>query len=291
MLGRRLAASAGLTLVVVGGVIASGRLTASPADRADSPADSEASDPERGAGAGARTTVAEEAAFATGLAEDLRAHGLPPMTVEELARPNRYASELDHAVVLGRGRSWSSPHLRITAAIEKVRYHRHGATVSAPHALALIRNVSDVPIAYFVRLRSADRGACEVRGARAHNAMALMPGEEAQVVVCAGKGKIRFDRVEVLEITPIGDLYFSRVPPVAVGYDEVTLAAHRLPEGVRGCTTFDTGSVEGWLREGRVRWVDIADFYSRHDCDRASLFPAYRHATSPVPHLPVTPPP
>src|SRR5690606_27939378 len=106
---------------------------------------------------------------------------------------------------------WRSDHLDIHVTVQKVQYRKQGASISAKHSIAEVENISGSPIAYFLRLRSAEQGNCEIRGTRMHNAMALLPGEKAEIVVCAGGGAVRVEHVEVLEVSELGHRYLSRV--------------------------------------------------------------------------------
>ena len=197
--------------------------------------------------------------------------------------------ELAAPMVLSPGRSWSSDRLQISAVVEKVKYQKHGAMVSARHAIAVVQNVSDVPLAYHVRVTSEARGRCDVHGARQHNAMALMPGEKAEIVVCAGGGKIRLMHAETLQISELGHRYLSRVPPRAAGVGSLSSHAHAPPAGSTLCETVDAAGLSRSIREGTVRWVDIVDFYSRHSCDRFRFFPTYRHSGDVLDKLPAQP--
>ncbi len=230
-----------------------------------------------------------DAVFERALAEDATRFGLPTPGLAAFREPHRHAVELQDAIVLQPGKSWSSPHLSITANVEKVTYQQHGATVSANHSLVRIVNVAKVPVAYLVRLASEDRGRCEVRGARAHNANALRPDELAEIVVCAGSGAVRIEHVEVLELDELGQRYISQLPPDALGQDEVTAASHQPFERVEPCRSLDAAVLSGWIRDGTTSWADVVDYFSRHDCHRYAFVRAYRRATTALPGLPVLP--
>lgn len=228
--------------------------------------------------------------FAQRVKEDAERHGLPPITVEQLAEPNAYFDEVREPVTLAPGRTWSSPRLRIKARLDKVGYAQRGATVSSVHVVARVHNVSDRPIAYSLRMRGV-AGKCEVRGAREHNAVALRPDESADIVVCAGRDEIRIERLEVLEVTELGYVYLSQVSPLALGHDATTAAAHRPVVPVAPCVDLDAKSLAAQLQAGTATWADVVDFYSRHDCHRLQFFPGYRRAEQALPSLPVVPPP
>lgn len=232
----------------------------------------------------------DEQAFDKGVLADAAAFGLPEEGLLEAVHGAQvYAVELEQSTVLAPKRTWSSPHLKITAAQDKVAYQKLGATVSARHSIALVENISKTPIAYRVHVTSESRGRCEVHGSRQHNAMALMPGEKAEIVVCAGGGKIRIQRVEILEISALGHRYLSRVPPRAVGVDSLSAHAHAPVAGSQPCETVDVAGLSLALREATTGWADVTDFYSRHSCDRFRYFPEYRHQAGAPAKLPAKP--
>jgi len=295
VIAQRIFASIALTVAVLVGLWLSGKFVRESAARVQ-----ETRATERTATV-ARADVAQQraaleapaATFERALEDAAKELELPVPTLAEVSAPHVYALELDIPTVLGTGKSWSSPHLRITAVSEKVTYQQHGASVSASHAIARIENISTTPVAYAARVTSAERGRCEVRGSRMHNATALRPGERADVVVCAGGGSIRLDRVEVLELGELGHRFVSRLPPRALGADEVTANAHRPMPQVEACAGVEAGSIVQMLRDGAAVWADVVDFYARHDCRRYAFVPGYRRASAALPSLPAMagPPP
>jgi hypothetical protein len=286
---QRLAAAAALVLALAIGVWCSGKLPSESAARvAEIRAD------EGDVGTARANAAAQRAALSRGgdgfarvIADDAARFGIAVPELAALREPHRHAVELEDAIVLAVGKVWSSPHLRITAGVEKVTYKQHGASVAANHSLVRIENVAKMPIAYLVRLASAERGRCEVRGARAHNAVSLRPEEVAEIVVCAGGGAVRVERVEVLELDELGHRYVSQLPPLALGHDEVTGAAHRPLEAVEICRNVDAPTLAQRIRNGESAWADVIDFHSRHDCHRYPFILDYRLATEPLPALPV----
>lgn len=231
----------------------------------------------------------DERAFGEGAVQDATRFGIAPFEPASLAKPNRYVNALAEPVVIKPGRSWTSEHIKVGVSLDKVQYNQHGATISARHTIATFENVSKGPVAYFASVRSAERGRCDVRGARQHNAMALMPGEVAEVVVCAGTGKVRVDRLEVLEVSPLGYVYVSRVPARAVGHDGITGGSHSPMNRVQVCQTVDTKGIAGKLAQGLTRWRDVVDYYARHDCERFRFFFDYRHTDDGPARLPALP--
>ena len=237
-----------------------------------------------------RTELADEAEFSDAVRGDALDLSVTGFDYEAFRGPYRYATEIREAVILGAGQSWSSPHLRVSAAHEKVTYQQHGAIVAARHAIAYVENISAVPIGYFLRVRSHDRGHCEVRGARMHNAMALMPKERAEIVVCAGGGKIRLEQLFVLEVPELGAYYLSQVPASAVAHDDVTAGSHRPLKRVGMCTGLDDKGLSTLIKEGETRWVDVMDFYARHNCTRHQFFVGYRYSPDGPARLPAVAP-
>jgi len=218
--------------------------------------------------------------FARDAAADAAAFALSGDADAELGRPQLHHQLVDEPVILRAGQSWRASPLSVRASHEKVRFQQQGAMISAPHLVATVENVGPRPIAYFLELSANDRGRCEVRGARMHNALALMPGERAEIVVCGGAGRLRIQRGEALEISELGYFYLSKLPPTAVQLDHVSQGAHSPDRRATPCTEVDPESIAGLQRAGRTRWVDVVDFFSRHNCERFRYFEDYRHAES-----------
>ncbi|MCA9710585.1 MAG: hypothetical protein KDK70_32385, partial [Myxococcales bacterium] len=177
----------------------------------------------------------------------------------------------------------------IKVRLDKVNYMQRGAKVSSVHAIARLENVSKRPLAYHVVLKG-EAGKCIVRGAREHNAVSLRPGESAEIVVCAGRDKVRVERLEVMEVTDLGHHYLSQISPLALGQDGTTAAAHQPLVSVATCANLDAKTLAAYLAAGTASWADVVDFYSRHDCHRLQFFPGYRRAEQPLEVLPVAPP-
>lgn len=226
--------------------------------------------------------------FEQQLREDLLRWGLTPVTVQELAQPNAYFLEASEPTTLGPGRTWSSAHVRIRVRLDKVEYMQRGAKVSSVHVVARAENVSPRPIAYSLRMRG-EAGTCAVRGAREHNSITLRPGEEAEIVVCAGRDRVVLERLEVLEVSDLGHHYLSQLSPLALGQDAITAAAHRPLVKVSACPDLDARTLAAYLEAGTAAWADVVDFYSRHDCHRLQFFPGYRRAEAARVSLPAVP--
>lgn len=286
----RILAAVMLALTVLGGVYLSGKARRDTSKRLDDlRAGVDRSEQAAAAEAEARPPELDPQQFEQLLREDLLRLGLTPITATELAEPNAYFDEVLEPITLGPGRTWSSAHVRIKVRLDKVEYMQRGARVSSVHAVARAENISDRPIAYSLRMRG-EAGKCEVRGAREHNAVALRPGESAEIVVCAGRDRVVVERLEVLEVTDLGYHYLSQVSPLALGHDATTAAAHKPLVPVAICPDLDARTLAAYLQAGTAAWADVVDFYARHDCHRLQFFPGYRRSQNPLPTLPAIPP-
>ena len=228
--------------------------------------------------------------FTAELNKDAEVYGLANVDVESLRQPNAFEQLVESVapVTVAVNRTHRTGPLKIKAVNEKVQYLKGGATIRAQHAIARVENVGKKPVAYFIDVRSSDRGECEVKGSRRHNAMALMPGEAADLVVCGGRGGVEILDLRVLEITPMGYVYLSKLPPQTIGLEPARAQAHVGPRGANRCASVPSARISSAIDAGEYGWADVADFYSRHNCDRLQIPPGYRRAEAPVETLPVT---
>lgn len=231
--------------------------------------------------------------FVFELAEDSKKYSLAELTAEELARPNpwRILVEGSEPVNLAPGKKFSGDGIGVKARSSKVRYTKGGVSVKSVHAVAVLENNGSVPLAYRIVVEPSKSGSCEVRGMRRHNALALMPGEKAEVVVCAGRGGISIRALEVMELTPLGYYYVSMLPPSTFGIDATRSSAHAPPRGAALCTGVPARKIASALRTGDVQWRDVVDFYSRHSCHRLQVPKGYAWTDTPREQLPVLGPP
>jgi hypothetical protein len=287
----RLLAAAGVAAGIFVGIYLSGGVERESMARVDRMREQavSAKDAQRLALARELSFKQKEGYFEAELEADFKTFDIAPISMDALKLPNQFFHEISEPVVIQPGRVHSTAHVAIRASVERVNYKKSGATVSTRHMVATLRNTSTRPIAYFLRVVSAARGHCKVRGARMHNTMALLPGESAEVVVCAGRGAVKVEDLRVLEITPIGHVYVSKVPPSAVGYDPVSATAHVPHKRVPMCSMVPGTRISNLLKLGKTSWRDVMDFYARHSCERFQFFAGYTMATEPVKRLPVLP--
>lgn len=215
--------------------------------------------------------------FTFELSEDLKRFALREVTVEELGEPNAWRLLVDKSDPerLRSGRTYAGDGISIKASTTKVRYRRHGVTVKSVHAVAKITNTSPKPLAYRVELEPDKSGKCDVRGTRRHNTIALMPGESADVVVCAGRSGVVILGAEVMEVSALGYYYLSKLPPPATDIGAVRSGSHNGPSAAIQCDGVPALKYARALRRGTLEWRDIVDFYSRHNCDRLQMPDGY----------------
>lgn len=227
--------------------------------------------------------------FSAELDKDLEYYGLANVDLELLRQPNEYEHPITSAepVVIAPGKQRRAGALQVKAKLDKVEYNKGGATIKAMHAMAQLKNVSKSPVAYYIEVRSSDRGDCKVKGTRRHNAMALMPGETAELVVCGGRGGVEILDLQTLEITPLGYVYLSKLPPQAIDLEPSRAQAHHGPRAATRCDGVPTSRIAMAIDAEATSWADVVDFYSRHNCDRLQVPDGYRRAEAPVEQLPV----
>jgi hypothetical protein len=223
--------------------------------------------------------------------EAVERYALPPVPRERLLEPNTFfhvASPGDTRVI-SPGASMRQAGLDIQIKVEEIDIERRGMRTKNLHTLALVKNVGDKPLAYFLRLRTRS-GDCQVRALTRYDAMVLMPDEDAEVSVCSGSHEVEITELRVLELTEIGAVWVSKLPPQAVGHDEVSGRSHSPGSGIGVCAEIPALEFAARLESGESEWEDIVDFYSRHDCDHYRWWPGYKRIVDPLETLPALPP-
>ncbi len=231
-----------------------------------------------------------EAFFQTRIDEAVSNHGVANPGIERLLAPNTFfhvASPGDtRTVAPGAGLREAGIALRIRT--ETIEVERRGIRTKTEHTLAELENVGTAPLAYFVNLRVA-AGDCEVRAVTRFNAMALLPGEKAEMSICAGKHEVEIRDLRVMEVSELGALWVSKVPALAVGHDTVVARSHFAGPGIEMCAELPSVDYANLLESGEAAWEDIVDFYSRHDCEHYRWWPEYERIVEPLPGLPALP--
>jgi hypothetical protein len=223
--------------------------------------------------------------------EAVERYELTPPSRERLLEPNTFfhvASPGDTRV-LAPGASLSQAGLDIQIKVEDIDIERRGMRTKNTHTLALVHNIGDKPLAYFLQLRSRS-GDCQMRALTRYDAMVLMPDEKAEISVCSGSHEVEITELRVLEVTELGAVWVSKLPPQAVGHDEVSGRSHFPGSGVDVCAEVPALEFSTRLAANEAEWEDIVDFYSRHDCDHYRWWLGYERIVDPLDRLPALPP-
>ncbi len=222
--------------------------------------------------------------------EAVERYGLPPTSREQLLEPNTFfhvASPGDTRTIVP-GASLREAELEIRIKVEDIDVERRGMRTKNTFTLALVRNKGKKPLAYFLQMRVRG-GDCSMRALTHYDAMVLMPDEEAEISVCAGSHEVEITELRVLEITEIGAMWVSKLPPQAVGHDDVSGRSHAPGPGIDVCSELPALEFSMRLQNDEAEWEDIVDFYSRHDCEHYRWWSGYKRAVDRLPRLPVLP--
>lgn len=224
------------------------------------------------------------------LDEDSKKLGLALVDPKTLQRANAYRLEFAGRKRLKVGQKLTTRSLRMKVLKRRVWIGERGRGLRALHLVLEISNRTRRYLAYRVKTRVS--GVCRPKGAIPHNALALKPKERIGRTECpfrSAKG-LTIAGVEVLELTPLGYQYVSRIDPAHLGADSRTSEGHvggRLP----ACKLVPWRAIRTAFTEDKARWYDVVDFYSRHNCDEYSFFVGYRWAKNGIATpLPVKPP-
>lgn len=233
--------------------------------------------------------ASSEALYQTRIDDAVAEHGVAAPTREQLLTPNTFFHIASHSdpKFLAVGASLREAGIELRVRTEIIETERRGMRTKNEHTLVDIANVGTVPLAYFLDLR-ARKGECQVRALTRFDAMALLPGEKGEISICAGNHEVEIRDFRVMEVTELGALWVSKVPALAVGYDQVIARSHFAGPGIQMCAELPAGEFAGRIKAGEVAWEDIVDFYSRHDCEHYRWWPGYKRRLEPLATLPVT---
>ena len=230
-----------------------------------------------------------EAFFNTRVEAATETHGVARPSLERLREPNTFHHPITRgeAKIVTTDAPLRKAGLELRVKVEEREVRRRGLTIKNQHTLARVRNVGESPVAYFLKIGSSTSD-CQVHALSRHNAMALMPGEEVEIAICAGAHALEVFDLRVMEITELGALWVSKIPPQAVGHDQASARAHHPGRGVEMCAEIPAVEFGERVHRGNAAWEDIVDFYSRHDCEHYSWPPDYERIVEPLAALPAT---
>jgi hypothetical protein len=221
--------------------------------------------------------------------EDAKKVGAGVVDIDKLKKGYPYRVEFTGNQHLVPGQKLETQHLLLEAIRLKVWVGGEGQGYRTGHLGLRITNRSDRHIAYRVVSRAVGR--CGRKGAVDQNALALAPGDKTARTECLLRKSrgLRVKRVEVMEITPLGYHYLSRLDPIQIGLETRTAAGHQ-PAGLPQCRIVPWRMIKRLIKAGDLRWRDVIDFYARHNCDEYSFFAQYRWREQGPKRVPAIPP-
>ena len=214
-------------------------------------------------------------------------------SLEDLRQPNTFYQPITPGSPrsLGAGESLREGPLAMSVQVEELIADQRGIRSKTKHTLAKVRNQGSVPVAYFLDLRKEGGGECRVRALTRFDAMVLEPGEQAEISICSGEHRVEVTDLRILELTAPGAIWIDKIPPQAVGLSTTVTRAHEPGRNIVMCTELPVADYAKRIAEGTLRWEDLIDFYSRHDCEQFRPPTDYRRAVEPLASLPVVPKP
>ena len=232
----------------------------------------------------------KEGYFKALVTEDAQKLKLKTFSFKKLAAPNRHYVEFTGSQTLKPGGKLETRHLELTALKKQIWVGEQGQGFRSAHLVLVIHNRTDRYLAY--RVQSEVRGQCGGKGSMPHNSIALRPGGTVMRTECLLRsgGVLRVLEVEVMEISALGYYYISRLDPQQIRLSVRTSDGHELPGGLQPCRILPWRAIQAGMRRGDVRWRDVIDFYSRHNCDEYSFFVEYGFDRKGPGRLPALPP-
>lgn len=222
--------------------------------------------------------------------EDARKAKLPraKKVLPTLQKPFPYFAEFNGSQRLRPGSSLETTHLRIQARAKKIWVGEAGRGYRAQHVVLSIKNRTSHHLAYRVQTRAYN---CRGKGVLLHNAMAIAPGAAVERSECLLRPELQvvLRKVEVMEVPPLAYHYISRIDPLRVKYNRRTAEGHT-SAGLPLCKILPWRVIQDALKQEQAMWVDVIDFYGRHNCDEYSFFVGYRWRHDGPAEVPAKPP-
>ena len=221
--------------------------------------------------------------------EAAKKYKLEKFDYQTLKKGNLLVTEFSGDQELKKKAPLETDHLKLQILTKQVEVGEEGNSLRMPHLVLSITNKTDKHLAYMVTTKVA--GECRKSGFLAHNAIALKPQEELLRTECLPRKKatLHVTRVSVMEISPLGYYFVSRLDPQKLQYEVRTYEGHLQNPHFSQCKiSLPWRRVQAALRGG-AKWYDIIDYYSRHTCDEYSYFAEYRRTDDGPKSLPVLP--
>lgn len=227
--------------------------------------------------------------YASLVADDAKKVGLGKVSVKSLLVGNAYRAEFKGRQLLKPKGALETDTLLLKGLQSKLWIGNEGQQFRATHFVLRITNRSDKHIAY--RVETEAEGPCGQKAVLGHNAITLRPQQSVERTECTlGKAtRIIVRSVEVLELTPLGFHYVQRIEPRALLFPVRTAEGHD-PGKLSSCRIMPWQLLKDALPTDALRWYDVVDFYSRHNCDEYTFFEGYRWSPKGPGELPTVPP-
>ena len=221
--------------------------------------------------------------------EDAKKVGVRKEQTRELWGANPYFAEFAGSQRLKPGEVLETTHLRLQASSQKVWVGEEGDGYRTEHVVLQIENRTERHLVY--RVQTEISGKCGAKGVLLHNALALKPRERQERTECLenGAGPLVIKRVEVLQVSPLGYYYVSRIDPTGLRMNRRASEGHQAPGRLAPCKLLPWRVIEAALEHKDIRWHDVIDFYSRHNCDEYTYFTGYKWTGKPHKRLPAVP--
>jgi hypothetical protein len=220
--------------------------------------------------------------YRAGLEKDSADYGAPLTTVADLSVP------FDHDDVnLGQelepgGTPVETRMLRLTTRVDDLQVNTTKGSFTGKHLLLKIENKTEKYLAYRVDTSPTAPQRCMSKGDLAHDAIALAPGQSIERSECVWRDGLSFviDHVETVALPPLSYYYVSRLYPPHVGGDTRSTRGHKPAKG-QVCNDIPEQAIRRGMQKGETTWLDVVDFYARHNCE-GFIFPSgYRAFTVP----------
>ena len=121
---------------------------------------------------------------------------------------------------------------------------------------------------------------CRLKGATTlkHNAIVLRPREKIRRSECQSLKpvKIKVAKVESMKVPEISYFYLSAVPPKSLALDLRTSIGHDTGSSIFKCSMVSRVSLTRDIKNKKVGWRDLIDFYGRHRCKSYSYVRGYK---------------
>ena len=245
-----------------------------------------------------RDALAKEASYldeteyyTSSVSDDLAAYEVADPGFERLRQPNKFHEVVSTGAprTIAPGTSLLEHGLKITIRVEEIKVQRRGISTRSQHTVAVIENVGDEALAYFLQLRSMS-GECRMQAMQRYNTMALSPGQKGEISVCSGSHAVEVLALRLMEVTELGAIWISKVSPLAVGHDDLAARSHDPGTGLQMCAEIPAVDFARRIEAGEMRWEDLVDFYSRHNCEHFRWWPGYTRIVEPLAQLPAVKP-